>query len=66
MEYHDDDGAEGHAMRVDDMANIRAAVERLIDDEYSPTLTSTTPQLSLPASASRISLGARAIFQRMA
>jgi peroxiredoxin len=30
MEYHDDDGAEEHAMCVDDMANIRAAIERLI------------------------------------
>lgn len=30
MEYHDDDGAEGHAMCVNDMANIRAAIERLI------------------------------------
>lgn len=30
MEYHDADGAEGHAMCVDDMASIRAAIERLI------------------------------------
>jgi peroxiredoxin len=30
MEYHDDDGAGEHAMCVDDMANIRAAIERLI------------------------------------
>jgi peroxiredoxin len=30
MEYHDDDGVEGHATCVDDMANIRAAIERLI------------------------------------
>jgi hypothetical protein len=30
MEYHDDDGAEGHAMCVNDMGNIRAAIERLI------------------------------------
>jgi peroxiredoxin len=30
MEYHDDDGAAEHAMCVDDMANIRTAIERLI------------------------------------
>jgi peroxiredoxin len=30
MEYHDADGAEGHAMCVNDMASIRAAIERLI------------------------------------
>jgi peroxiredoxin len=30
MEYHDDDGAEGHAMCVNDMARIRAAIERLL------------------------------------
>lgn len=30
MEYHDDDGTEGHAMCVNDMASIRAAIERLI------------------------------------
>jgi peroxiredoxin len=30
MEYHDADGTEGHAMCVDDMASIRAAIERLI------------------------------------
>jgi peroxiredoxin len=30
MEYHDDDGDELHAMCVDDMANIRSAIERLI------------------------------------
>ena len=30
MEYHDADGIEGHTMCVDDMANIRAAIERLI------------------------------------
>lgn len=30
MEYHDDDGVEGHAMCVNDMGNIRAAIERLI------------------------------------
>jgi peroxiredoxin len=30
MEYHDDDGAEEHAMCVNDMGNIRAAIERLI------------------------------------
>jgi peroxiredoxin len=30
MEYHDDDGSEGHAMCADDMARIRAAIERLI------------------------------------
>jgi peroxiredoxin len=30
MEYHDDDGDEAHAMCVNDMASIRAAIERLI------------------------------------
>jgi peroxiredoxin len=30
MEYHDDDGAKEHAMCVDDMARIRAAIERLL------------------------------------
>lgn len=30
MEYHDDDGADGHAMCADDMASIRGAIERLI------------------------------------
>lgn len=30
MEYHDADGAEEHAMCVNDMASIRAAIERLI------------------------------------
>lgn len=30
MEYHDDDGTEGHEMCVSDMASIRAAIERLL------------------------------------
>ena len=30
MEYHDDNGDEEHTMCVDDMANIRAAIERLL------------------------------------
>jgi len=30
MEYHDDNGDEEHAMCVDDMGNIRAAIERLL------------------------------------
>jgi hypothetical protein len=30
MEYHDADGDEEHAMCVNDMASIRAAIERLI------------------------------------
>ena len=30
MEYHDDDGAAGHAMCVNDMGNIRAGIEPLI------------------------------------
>jgi peroxiredoxin len=30
MEYHDDDGDKEHAMCVNDMASIRAAIERLI------------------------------------
>jgi len=30
MEYHDADGSEGHEMCNDDMANIRAAIERLL------------------------------------
>lgn len=30
MEYHDDNGDEEHSMCVDDMGNIRAAVERLL------------------------------------
>ena len=30
MEYHDADGIEGHTMCVDDMASIRAAIERLL------------------------------------
>jgi hypothetical protein len=30
MEYHDDDGAKEHAICVDDMARIRAAIERLL------------------------------------
>lgn len=32
MEYHDADGDEGHAMCVNDMASIRAAIERLISE----------------------------------
>jgi hypothetical protein len=30
MEYHDDNGDEEHTMCVDDMGNIRAAIERLL------------------------------------
>jgi hypothetical protein len=30
MEYHDDNGDEQHMMCVDDMGNIRAAIERLL------------------------------------
>jgi peroxiredoxin len=30
MEYHDDNGDEAHTMCVDDMGNIRAAIERLL------------------------------------
>ena len=30
MEYHDDNGDEEHSMCVDDMGNIRAAIERLL------------------------------------
>ena len=32
MEYHDDNGDEAHAMCVDDMGNIRTAIERLLDE----------------------------------
>jgi peroxiredoxin len=36
MEYHDDDGVEGHQMCVDDMASIRAAIEGLIAEGRQP------------------------------
>jgi peroxiredoxin len=32
MEYHDDNGDEAHAMCVDDMGHMRAAIERLLDE----------------------------------
>jgi peroxiredoxin len=32
MEYHDDDGDEEHAMCANDLAGIRAAIERLLDE----------------------------------
>ncbi len=33
MEYHDDDGAEGHAMCVSDMSSIRGAIEWLLSEQ---------------------------------
>jgi peroxiredoxin len=33
MEYHDDDGAAGHEMCVNDMASLRDAIERLIAEQ---------------------------------
>lgn len=37
MEYHDADGSEGHAMCVQDMMGIRAAIERLIAEPWPVT-----------------------------
>ena len=48
MEYHDDSGDEEHKMCVDDMRNIRSAIERLLTEQSGSTIADAANGRSWP------------------